>query len=98
MFILIIYGTSDITMIIILIGAVIGTYGGALFAAKRQERRIKELRQMAIKALKILQKYARNKQTYGVAASDFNNALSLAGKKSLYCRIAQIRYSYFGDF
>lgn len=74
-------GQVIITMIVTLIGAVIGTYGGALFAAKRQEKRIKELRQMAIKALKILQKYARNKQTYDVAASDFNNALSIAEKR-----------------
>lgn len=84
-------------MVVTLIGAVIGTYGEALFAAKRQERRIKELRQMVIKTLKILQKYARNKQTYDVAASVFNNVLSIAEKKSLYCRIAQIRYSYFGN-
>ena len=31
--------------------------------------------------LKIFQKYARNKQTYDVAASEFNNALSIAEKR-----------------
>ena len=67
--------TTVVTLISGAIGAIIGTYGGALFAAKRQEKHIKELRQVAIKALKIFQKYARNKQTYDVAASEFNNAL-----------------------
>ena len=66
--------TTVVTLISGAIGAIIGTYGGALFAAKRQEKHIKELRQVAIKALKIFQKYARNRQTYDVAASEFNNA------------------------
>ena len=73
--------TTVVTLISGAIGAIIGTYGGALFAAKRQEKHIKELRQVAIKALKIFQKYARNKQTYDVAASEFNNALSIAEKR-----------------
>ena len=45
--------TTVVTLISGAIGAIIGTYGGALFAAKRQEKHIKELRQVAIKALKI---------------------------------------------
>ena len=44
--------TTVVTLISGAIGAIIGTYGGALFAAKRQEKHIKELRQVAIKALK----------------------------------------------
>ena len=59
--------TTVVTLISGAIGAIIGTYGGALFAAKRQEKHIKELRQVAIKALKIFQKYARNRQTFIVA-------------------------------
>ena len=55
--------TTVVTLISGAIGAIIGTYGGALFAAKRQEKHIKELRQVAIKALKIFQKYARNRLT-----------------------------------
>ena len=43
--------TTVVTLISGAIGAIIGTYGGALFAAKRQEKHIKELRQVAIKAL-----------------------------------------------
>lgn len=73
--------TTVVTLISGAIGAIIGTYGGALFAAKRQEKHIKKLRQVAIKALKIFQKYARNRQTYDVAASEFNNALSIAEKR-----------------
>ena len=73
--------TTVVTLISGAIGAIIGTYGGALFAAKRQEKHIKELRQVAIKALKIFQKYARNRQTYDVAVSEFNNALSIAEKR-----------------
>lgn len=75
--------TTVVTLISGAIGAIIGTYGGALFAAKRQEKHIKELRQVAIKALKIFQKYARNRQTYDVAASEFNNALSIASNNGI---------------
>ena len=35
--------TTVVTLISGAIGAIIGTYGGALFAAKRQEKHIKEL-------------------------------------------------------
>ncbi len=73
--------TTVVTLISGAIGAIIGTYGGALFAAKRQEKHIKELRQIAIKALRILQKYAKNKQTYDVATHEFNNSLSIAEKR-----------------
>lgn len=42
-----------VTLVSGAIGALIGTYGGAYFSANRQERRIKELRNMAVKALQI---------------------------------------------
>ena len=70
-----------VTLVSGAIGALIGTYGGAYFSANRQERRIKELRNMAVKALQIFSKYARKKQTYDLAASEFNNSLSVAEKR-----------------
>ena len=70
-----------VTLVSGAIGALIGTYGGAYFSALRQERRTKELRDTAIKALQIFLKYARKKQTYDVASSEFNNSLSVAEKR-----------------
>ena len=40
-----------VTLVSGAIGALIGTYGGAYFSVLRQERRTKELRDTAIKAL-----------------------------------------------
>lgn len=70
-----------VTLVSGAIGALIGTYGGAYFSTNRQERRIKELRNAAVKALQIFLKYARKRQTYDIAASEFNNSLSVAEKR-----------------
>lgn len=40
------------------IGAGIGTYFGAHFSAQRQEKKNKDLRDMAIKGLNIIKKYS----------------------------------------
>lgn len=70
-----------VTLVSGAIGALIGTYGGAYFSTLRQEKRTKELRDTAIKALQIFLKYARKKQTYDMASSEFNNSLSVAEKR-----------------
>ena len=41
--------TTVVTLISGAIGAIIGTYGGALFAAKRQEKHIKELSEQELR-------------------------------------------------
>lgn len=65
------------------IGAIIGTYYGALFAAKRQERRLRDVRYIALKGISILKKYARRNQSYDLAADDFNNSMSIAEKRAV---------------
>lgn len=65
------------------IGAIIGTYYGALFATKRQEKRIKEVRSIALKGIGILKKYARKNQSYDMATDDFNNSISIAEKRAV---------------
>ena len=67
-----------ISLLIAIIGALIGTYGGAYFLGKRQEPKMKEVRGIAIKALMVLKKYS--KQSYRNAENDFNTSLSLVGK------------------
>ena len=42
-----------------IIGALIGTYGGAYFIGRKQEKRMKKVRAIAIKALRVLKKYSK---------------------------------------
>lgn len=63
------------------IGAGIGTYFGAHFSAQRQEKKNKDLRDMAIKGLNIIKKYSGKGHTYNMAEADFNTSLSIAEKR-----------------
>ena len=63
------------------IGAGIGTYLGSHFSAQKQERRNKEIRNIAIKALNIIKKYSGKGNTYDMAEADFNTSLSVAEKR-----------------
>lgn len=44
------------------IGALIGTYGGSYFLHWKQEKKIKNVRSMAVKALDIFKEYAQQKE------------------------------------
>lgn len=64
-----------------IIGALIGTYGGAYFLSKRQEVKMDKVRAIAIKALVVLKKYS--KQSFRNAENDFNTSLSLVEKRTV---------------
>ena len=70
-----------IPIITAIIGALIGTYGGAYFFGRRQERKMNKVRALAIKALKVLKKYS--KQSFRNAENDFNTSLSLVEKRTV---------------
>lgn len=72
-----------ITLISGVIGAFIGTYFGAVFAAIRQEKRLIEVRRMALKAIGIFKSYAHGGKTFDEAADQFNNAMSIAEKRAV---------------
>lgn len=64
-----------------IIAALIGTYGGAFFIGRRQEKRMKKVRAIAIKALRVLKKYS--KQSFRNAENDFNTSLSIVEKRTI---------------
>lgn len=65
------------------IGALIGTFGGACFLHWKQEKKIKNVRLMAIKALDIFKEYAQQKKSYADTANEFNTKLSISEKEPL---------------
>lgn len=65
------------------IGALIGTFGGAYFLHWKQEKKIKNVRLMAIKALDIFKEYAQQKKSYADTANEFNTKLSISEKRAV---------------
>ncbi len=68
-------------IMIAILGALIGTYGGAYFFSKRQESKMEKVRAIAIKALNILKKYS--KQSFRNAENDFNTSLTIIEKRTI---------------
>lgn len=63
------------------LGGLIGTYLGAYFLNKRKEDKMKEVREIAIKALEVLKKYS--KQSYRNVENEFNTSLALVEKRTI---------------
>ena len=63
------------------VGAGIGTYLGSHFSAQKQEKRNKDIRDIAIKGLNIIKKYSGKGNTYDMVEADFNTSLSVAEKR-----------------
>ena len=65
------------------IGALIGTYGGSCFLHWKREKKIKNVRAIAVKALKIFKAYARQKKNYVDAANEFNTKFNISEKRAV---------------
>ncbi len=63
------------------IGALIGTYCGAYFLNRRTEEKTERIREIAVRALKIIKNYAR--QSYKDAVSQFNTELNISEKRAV---------------
>lgn len=63
------------------IGAGIGTYFGVHFSVQKQEKRNKDIRDIAIKGVNIIKKYSGKGNTYDMVEADFNTSLSVAEKR-----------------
>lgn len=66
-----------------MVGAFIGTYFGAVFSARRQEKRLSEVRKMALKAINIFKSYAHGGKTFAETADQFNNSMSISEKRTV---------------
>lgn len=65
------------------VGALIGTYGGSYFLHWKQEKKIKNVRSMAVKALDIFKEYAQQKKNYTDSANEFNTKLNVSEKRAV---------------
>lgn len=70
-----------IPLLTAILGALIGTYGGAFFLSRKQESKMKKVRVIAINAIKVLLKYS--KQSFKNAENDFNTSLSIVEKRTI---------------
>ena len=73
------------------IGALIGTYGGSYFLHWKQERKIKNVRSMAVKALDIFKEYAQQKRTYADTTNEFNTKLSISEKRAVVVALHKLQ-------
>ena len=72
------------------IGALIGTYGGSYFLHWKQEKKIKNVRSMAVKALYIFKEYAQHKKSYADSANEFNTKLNVSKKRAVVVALHKI--------
>lgn len=72
------------------IGALIGTYGGSYFLHWKQEKKIKNVRSMAAKALDIFKEYAQHKKSYADSANEFNTKLNVSEKRAVVVALHKI--------
>lgn len=72
------------------IGALIGTYGGSYFLHWKQEKKIKNVRSMAVKALYIFKEYAQHKKSYADSANEFNTKLNVTEKRAVVVALHKI--------
>lgn len=70
------------------IGALIGTYGGSYFLHWKQEKKIKNVRAMAVKALNVFRACA--KKSYIETANEFNNKLNISEKRAVVVALHKI--------
>ena len=68
---------------IALLSALIGTYFGTFFLAKREESKVKKVRKIAIRALKIVANYSKYNGTYDKACQELNAKLNIAEKRAV---------------
>ena len=72
------------------IGALIGTYCGSYFIINKQERSIKNVRSIAIRALEIFRVYAQKKKAYTDSTSEFNTKLNITEKRAIIVALHKI--------
>lgn len=72
------------------IGALIGTYGGSYFLHWKQEKKIKNVRSTAVKALDIFKEYAQHKKSFADSANEFNTKLNVSEKRAVVVALHKI--------
>jgi hypothetical protein len=74
-------GDFVVSLMVAVIGGLIGTYCGSYFLHRREENKMEKVRNVAVKAVEVLKKYS--KQSYKEAESEFNNTLTITEKRTV---------------
>ena len=75
--------TIMLSTILALVAAIVGTYFGARLINYRNEKKIKNVRKIAIRGLNIINDYTKNNRTYCDVKNEFNNKLNIAEKRAV---------------
>ena len=73
-----------------LIIALLGGYFGALYQYRFQNRKVIKIRTIAIKALDIFERYAKQNKAINIAASEFNNSLDVVEKRAVLVALCKL--------
>ncbi len=65
-----------------IIGGAIGTYGGAYLVNKEKKEKNEKLRDLAISALNLFKKYAKDDNSFKKVEADFNNTFNISQKRA----------------
>lgn len=79
-----------ISILLALFSAFLGGYFGAWFQYWFQNRKVNKVRQIAIKALDVFCRYAKQGQTFDMAASEFNNTLDVVEKRTVLVALCKL--------
>lgn len=75
---------------VILLSAIAGGFLGAWFSYRFQRRKIVKVRRIAIKALEIFLNYAKKRQTYDLAAPEFDNKINIVEKRAILVALCKL--------
>ena len=79
-----------VDIIIALASALIGTYFGTYFLAKREEKKVNKVRTIAIRALDIIKGYSKHNGTYDKACQELNMKLNIAEKRAVIVALHKV--------
>ena len=78
-----------------LLAAFLGGYFGAWFQHSFQNRKVNKVRKIAIKALDVFSRYAKQGQTFDKATSEFNNSLDVVEKRAVLVALCKLGIPVF---
>lgn len=73
-----------------LLAAFLGGYFGAWFQHSFQNRNVNKVRKIAIKALDVFSRYAKQGQAFDKEASEFNNSLDVVEKRAILVALCKL--------
>lgn len=79
-----------VKFVVIVVSAITGGFFGAWFSYRFQSRKIDKVRRIAVKALEIFLNYAKKRQTYDLAALEFDNKINVVEKRAILVALCKL--------